>query len=122
MPLDVPRRLADRARQYHATAESARAAGHLDAAFENARTAAELACKSLLEHAGVPYPEEHNVAGAMVRHGLWTRGRAAPLSKLLQEYVRGVYSLHRPVSGQEARRATQLAGTVIAAAERRLAP
>ena len=116
MALDLDARLLQRAGQYLRTAHAAQANGDTDAAFENARTAAELAAKSMLAHAGVRYGADHNVSGTLVRAGLWPRSRAAPLSKLLGEFVRGVYGFTNEVRPTDAARAIRLAGSVLEAA------
>lgn len=113
---DLAVRLLRRAQQYARTARSALDATDYDAAFENARTAAELAGKAGLHAKTGRYGQKHNIAGAMVQAGIWPRSQGAPLAKLLDEYVRGVYSFTRPVRIQDAVKAFRLAAKVVEAA------
>lgn len=108
--------LGRRAQQYLRAAEFSRREGDFDAAFENARTAAELAGKSLLEAAGVPYEEEHNVAGALTHHNLMppnVEGRR--LSRLLAQFTRGVYGFREPIHERDVEEALRMARRLIQA-------
>lgn len=112
--------MTDYVQQAHAflrTAEGALAAGDYGPAYENARTAAELAAKHLLSKQGIP-PKAHNVAEALTQAGHWPAGEPFKrLSKFLGDHTRGIYGFHKPVTGKEAERGVQLAKQVLQQAE-----
>ena len=107
----------EQARVFLRTADAALAAGDYGPAYENARTAAELAAKHLLSKQGIP-PKAHNVTEALTRAGHWPTGEPFKrLSKFLGDHTRGIYGIHEPVTGKEARRGVQLAKQVPEKAE-----
>ncbi len=111
--------LLDRAKEYQRTALAAAVNKDLNAAFENARTAAELAAKSMLVVAQHGYGKDHNVAPALVKTGLWPAGRdASKLSRFLGAYARGVYGLAEPVEPSEAQEALAWADRLVREASR----
>lgn len=117
---DAAAGLLERAEGYLLTARAAFDAGLRPQAFENARTAAELAAKSVLQRAGIRYGKEHNVARELVTAGGWPPGEPAKrLSKFLEDFTRGVYGFHEPVTSREAERALRLASEVIEHAKSR---
>ena len=116
MPADP---LLDLAEGYLRTARSA--AENLDwpQAFENARTAAELAAKHLLaRHGMTAIGKEHDVAPQLVKAGLWPAGvQGQRLSRFLSEYTRGVYGLKEPVRRSDAERGIRMAEEALAKAK-----
>jgi len=111
--------LLQRAEGYLRTAQSAADNGDTMPAYENARTAAELAAKFMLEKKGIPFSKEHNVAPDLVKAGLWPGGEVGKrLSKFLQDYTRGVYGFDEPVRTADLSRALRLAGDLLAAARK----
>ncbi len=107
--------LLDRAEGYLRTARAALENGDLSPAYENARTAAELAAKAMLARHGVTATgKEHNVAPQLVQAGLWPAGEPGKrLSRFLGDYTRGVYGFSEPVKPQDAERGLRLAGSVL---------
>jgi HEPN domain-containing protein len=106
-----------RAQGYLATARLAADAGHPAPAYENARSAAELAAKAMLGASGIRFGKDHNVAPDLVRAGLWPGGDLGKrLSRFLSDATRGVYGIAEPVRPAEAERAIRLAGNVLEAA------
>lgn len=87
-------------------------------AYENARTAAELAAKHLLARNGVKaVAKEHDVAPLLVRADLWPGGASGRrLSQFLGDHTRGVYGLAEPVRQRDAELGMRLAESVIAKA------
>jgi hypothetical protein len=111
--------LLQRAEGYLRTAQSAAENGDVMPAYENARTAAELAAKSMLQRKGLPFGKEHNVASDLVQAGLWPSGQPGKrLSKFLQDYTRGIYGFDEPVRAADLGRALRLAGDLLAAARK----
>lgn len=102
-----------RAGQYLRTAQAALQAGDMDASFECARTAAELAAKALLTRHEVPFSETHNVAGALVKAGLWPRGRGSDLSEFLSAFVQGVTAFGRELQARDVEKGIRLAGELV---------
>jgi HEPN domain-containing protein len=107
--------LLQRSAGYLRTAQAALANADHPQAYENARTAAELAAKHLLAVHGVATTgKDHNVAPHLAKAGLWPGGEPGRrLSKFLGDYTRGVYGFAEPVSKVEAERAIRLAGQVL---------
>lgn len=81
-----------------------------NAAYELARTAAELYGKVLLLDKTGDYPRDHNVAGEL-RHRRLLPPDVSPveLSRFLADYTRGGYDFEQPVEPREARQAIALA-------------
>ena len=78
------------ARAFLRTAEAALTADDYGPAYENARTATELAAKLLLSKQGLP-PQAHNVAEKLVQAEHWPAGeRFRRLSKFLGDHTRGI--------------------------------
>lgn len=103
---------------YLRTAKAAAANHDWPQAFENARTAAELAAKHLLARNGIHVvAKEHDVAPLLVQAGLWLGGdQGRKLSRFLRQSTRGVYDLEEPVRRGDAERGIRMAETVLAAA------
>jgi|GEM_PF-3487766 len=104
-----------RAEGFLRTARAALANGDWPQAYENARTACELAAKHWLERAGAPSSsKEHNVAPQLVKAGLWEGGVSGRrLSRFLGDHTRGVYGFSEPVTRDEAERGCRLADDII---------
>ena len=103
-----------RAEGYLRTAATALAAGDLAPAYENARTACELAAKHMLAAKGVAVGKEHNVAPQLVAAGLWPGGEPGKrLSKFLGDYTRGVYGLAERIRASEVERGISMAGQMV---------
>jgi len=101
--------LCRRAKQFLRTARLAHR-DDMDAAYENARLAAELAGKALLAHAGAANDRDHNVAPALVKNALIPAGPLAKdLSRFLQDYNRGRYGVNEPVGVADVEQAFRLA-------------
>lgn len=99
---------------YLRTADAALANGDWPQAYENARTAAELAAKHVLEARGIAWGKEHNVAGKLTRAGAWPGGAIGTrLSKFLDDATRGVYGVGQAVTRVEAERGRKMAQDVI---------
>lgn len=106
----------EQAQGYLRTAQAALDAGDLGPAFENARTAAELAGKHILSAFGRP-PKQHNITEDLVKSGAWPAGEPARrLSKFLGAHTRGIYGFDEPVKRAEAERGYRLAEQLIARA------
>jgi HEPN domain-containing protein len=107
--------LLDRAEEYLRTAKAALDAEDWAPAFENARTACELAAKAILTHIGkATSGKQHNVAPQLVQAGLWPGGDVGKrLSKFLDDYTRAVYGFTEPVTRSDAERGYRLAGEMI---------
>lgn len=98
------------------TAGAAFAQGDHGPAYENARTAAELAAKHMLGKSGIT-SKAHNVAEPLVAAGHWPSGEPFKrLSKFLGDHTRGIYGFHDPVSAKEAERAIRMASEILARA------
>lgn len=107
------------AKAYLRTAEQALEAGNNGPAYENARTAGELAAKHLLSKAGVTPPKEHNVAAELVTANQWPSADFKRLSKFLGDHTRGIYGFHDLPSATEAKRGIQLAKEIVTLAEKK---
>jgi HEPN domain-containing protein len=107
--------LLDRAEGYLRTARAALDNGDLPQAYENARTAAELAAKAMLARNGITATgKDHNVAPALVQAGCWPGGGPGKrLSRFLGDFTRGVYGFSEPIAVRDAERALRLAEQVI---------
>lgn len=103
-----------RAREFQAAAKLSFDAGHLNVAFEEARTAAELAAKLLLFRAAGERPKDHNPAGRLQELKLLPTGVGAKdLSLLLGQFSRGAYGFNESVSEAEARQALKIASKMV---------
>lgn len=89
--------------------------GDLGPAYECARTAAELAAKTILRRAQVAaVARVHNVAPLLVEAGLWPGGETGRrLSKFLADSTRGVYGIGEPLTRNEVERGIRLAQQLI---------
>jgi HEPN domain-containing protein len=105
----------DRGEGYLRTARAALDAGDWAPAFENARTACELAAKALLTHMGKETTgKQHNVARQIIDAQLWPGGEPGKrLSKFLSDYTRAVYGFKDPADRSEAQRALRMASDMI---------
>jgi hypothetical protein len=109
-----------RAEGYLRTAAAALESGDLAPAYENARTACELAAKQMLAARGVSVGKEHNVARPMVEAGLWPGGEPGKrLSKFLGDYTRGVYGFSERIRRLDVERGISMAEQMIAKAKAR---
>ncbi|HUR26185.1 MAG TPA: HEPN domain-containing protein [Candidatus Thermoplasmatota archaeon] len=100
---------------YLRTAQAAASNADWPQAYENARTAAELAAKHLLARNGiVAVAKEHDVAPLLVQANLWPGGaQGRRLSLFLGDYTRGIYDVHESVSRGDAERGIRMAQTVM---------
>lgn len=106
--------LLTRAESYLRTAIGAAKRGDLAPAYENARTACELAAKHMLTARGVNTGKEHNIARPLVEAGLWPGGDVGKrLSKFLGDYTRGVYGFKETISRNEVERGVLMAEQMI---------
>lgn len=103
---------------YLRTAKAAAANHDWPQAFENARTAAELAAKQVLADHGRPaVAKDHAVTPQLVHAGLWPAGvHGQRLSRFLGDYTRGVYGLSEPVRRSDAESGLRIAEAVLAKA------
>lgn len=111
---DLARRAADWLRM----AELGHQDGRHEAAYECARTACELAGKSMLQRKLGRYPRSHEVQGDLFREGLIPPGVSAKrLSGLMADTTRGTYGVGPRVTSQEALTAIGLAKRMVGAAQ-----
>lgn len=108
-------RLLGLAEGYLRTAKAAAANQDWPQAFENARTAAELAAKHLLAREGIAaVAKEHDVAPQLVQADLWPGGELGRrLSRFLRQSTRGVYDVEETVRRGDVERALRLADAVL---------
>lgn len=105
-----------RAHEFLAAAKTNFDAGHLNVAFEEARTAAELAAKLLLFRATGERPRDHNPTGRLQQLRILPPGVSPKdLSGLLGQATRGAYGFNEPVSVQDASHAIRLAAKMVSA-------
>ena len=105
----------ERAEGFLRTARSAVENGDWPQAYENARTACELAAKELLARKAVPATgKEHNVTSQLVQAGLWPGGDVGKrLSRFMGDHTRGIYGIVEPVTRAEAERGCRMAEDLI---------
>jgi hypothetical protein len=116
-----PERLLRRAEAYFRTAVAAVKEGDPDPAYENFRTAAELAAKALLQHLEVPYPRSHNIGGTLAQAGCWPKGeQGRRMSVFLASSTRAVYGFTQDVDPLAVQEAHRLADQMITIARARL--
>lgn len=112
--------LLDRAEGYLRTAIAAADTGDLAPAYENARTACELAAKHMLTAKGIATGKDHNVARLLVENHLWPGGDVGKrLSKFLGDYTRGIYGFTERISRTEVDRGIIMAQQMIQKARAR---
>lgn len=105
-----------RAKEYLAAAEASYEGRRFAVAYDEARTAAELASKAILSRAGLTFKKEHNVAGDLRDASLLPTGiGASSLSRLLGDASRGTYGFDTPPSRVEAKDAIATAKALFAA-------
>lgn len=106
--------LARRATDWQRMAELGLQDGRLEAAYECARTACELAGKALLQEKLGRYARSHEIQGDLFRERLIPAAvNAKRLSKLLGDFTRGTYGVGPRVSSSEASSAVALAKAMV---------
>ncbi|MBI4393343.1 MAG: HEPN domain-containing protein [Euryarchaeota archaeon] len=107
--------MGDRAREYLEAAELAFKNKLFNVAYEEARTAAELAAKVLLIRAGHSPGRDHNPAGQLAFRRLVPDGMSErALSRFLGDSSRGGYGFDEPVPSNEARDGLAMARALVA--------
>lgn len=106
-----------RAQEFLDAAEDSFEKERYNVAYDDARQAAELACKAILQQTEGEYPKSHQVAGRMFdRERIPDGVDATDLSGLLGDYTRGRYGFDNPVTDDEVKAALRLARTLLEAA------
>lgn len=109
--------LLSRSREFLDAAQDSFEKERYNVAYDDARQAAELACKAILQETEGDYPRSHEVQGRMFQRDRIPDGiEARELSRLLGDYNRGRYAFDDPVDEDEARDALKLARTLHEAA------
>lgn len=118
---DEAKLMLDRAHEFleSAAADAAADPPRPNAAYADARTAAELAGKALLLHATGSYPKEHAIGGLLFREQLIPAElEARELDRFLRDHTRARYGFLDRISPQDAEDAVWLARAFTEHAER----
>lgn len=114
--MNEAQRLKERAQEYLEAAEDSLKEGRLNVAYDEARTAAELAAKATLAGKTGSFPRDHNPAGKLFQEGLVPEGmNPKELSRLLGDHTRGTYGFQDPVEEEEVEDAVRTARKLLGA-------
>lgn len=109
----VVRQFLERAQEFLAAAQDNLDARRCNVAHEDARTAAELAGKALLQHASGSHPRRHAIGGDLHQLGLLPPDiDARAVARLLKERTRADYGFG-PVDAADAAKALGIADALL---------
>lgn len=104
----------ERAEEWLEVAQGAIEEDFVHAAYECARTAAELAAKAMLLRIAGTYPKRHDVSDDLRQHALLPDNiKARDLRALLQSFTLAVYLFNDPVTKRQARDAVRIARRLV---------